>query len=103
MAAKRLPRLTRREVEELRRAAELLTQSGRALHQSSWQGAPAVGAIVADVYQLVASLYNRAEPSYLASIGGQPAQPTQDAAPAAAPAAEEARDPGLPPRKPVSD
>jgi len=101
-ASKQLPRLTREDVRDLLRAAGQLDAAALVLVQSSWQGKAPVLMSLDHVKQVIAGLYNRAEPAYLAGSKPESTETPQEAsreggameslspAPIAAPAKEEA-------------
>jgi hypothetical protein len=94
MVQKRLIRLHMREVEDLARVAEYMVAGDAALKSSSWQGAPAVRALIKSAYEAIAAIYNRAEPGYLAIRGLLRADMPQEAAGELAPPGGLAPDPG---------
>lgn len=57
-----MPRLTLAEWHALRRASEQLAQVAGALRTTNWGGSLLAQAMVKDSYEVVAALYNRAEP-----------------------------------------
>ena len=101
-ARPQLPRLTREDVRDLERAAHQCDASALVLVQSSWAGKPVVLTMLDQVKQVVAGLFNRAEPAYLVGSQDRKHRMPQDVsegpaagvspsdAPAAAPGQEEA-------------
>src|SRR5216683_1795255 len=60
-----LPRLTRPDVDDLRRVCGQLDAAAAVLVQSTWQARFAVLTILDQAKQTIAGLYNRSEPAYL--------------------------------------
>jgi hypothetical protein len=58
-----MPRLTLAEWKACGRAAGLLAAADQSLQRTNWGGSPSVRAAVAQAYELLAALFNKAEPS----------------------------------------
>ena len=62
----------------MRRCAEYMVAGDAALKSSSWQGAPAVRALMKSAYEVIAGIYNRVEPAFLVLIGELPPETLQE-------------------------
>ena len=65
LQGKALPRISRGDMRDLRRACSLLDAAALVLVQSGWSGKPIVLTTLDQVKQIVAGIYNKGEPAYL--------------------------------------
>jgi hypothetical protein len=76
---KRMPRMTLEEWRALARSARQLQACAETLTRSTWQGAPAVLGHLSQVHEVIAGLYNRAEPAAVQSSEEGPSEMPQEA------------------------